>query len=69
VHELTEIIDGWLRELSGEERRLFLRRYWDGEPLEALAKERNVPPGTLAQQMYRLRARLRAKLELEGIAL
>ena len=56
-------------ELSAEERTLFLRRYWNGEPLSQLAKERNVPPGALAQRMHRLRLRLKAKLELEGITL
>ncbi len=69
LHELGRIIDDWLRSLSTEERELFLRRYWNGESLALLAKERKVPPGTLAQQMYRLRARLKAKLQLEGISL
>lgn len=69
LNELSRIIDAWLRGLSAEERTLFLRRYWNGEPLEQLAKEQKVPPGTLAQRMYRLRVRLRAKLELEGIEL
>ena len=69
LNELSRIIDEWIRGLSTEEQILFLRRYWNGEPLALLAKERKVPPGTLAQQMYRLRVRLKAKLELEGISL
>ena len=69
LNELSEIVDGWLRELSTEERTLFLRRYWNGEPLALLAKERGVSPGAMAQRMHRLRLRLKAKLELEGIAL
>ena len=66
--ELSAVVDAWLRTLSDEDQALFLRRYWNGEPLALLAKERRIPPGTLAQRMYRLRQRLRVKLEQEGIA-
>ena len=67
--ELSRIIDDWLLRLPAEDRTLFLRRYWNGEALNALAAEHNVAPGTLAQRMHRLRLSLKARLEEEGIAL
>ena len=69
LNELSTLIDGWLRTLSEEDRTLFLRRYWNGEQLAALAAERNIAPGSLAQRMHRLRAGLKTKLEQEGIVL
>ena len=65
----SAVIDGWLRGLSNEDRTLFLRRYWNGEPLAAIARERGVTPGSLAQRALRLRLSLRARLEEEGISL
>lgn len=67
--ELTEIIDRWLRSLDGEDRILFVRRYWNGIALKELAKEQSVSPGQLAQRMYRLRLSLKAALEREGVHL
>ena len=31
--ELTQVLNGWLASLSQSDRVLFLRRYWNGEPL------------------------------------
>lgn len=64
--ELSAAIDGWLRTLPKEERVLFLRRYWYGVELQALAAERGVSPNRLAQKMLRLRRRLKQTLEKEG---
>lgn len=67
--ELGRHIDAWLRSLPREDRILFVRRYWYGVPLNALAKEHRSTPGRLAQRMYRLRRALKAELEKEGIVL
>ena len=67
--ELSAAIDGWLRTLSQENRTLFLRRYWYGVELQALAVERDVSPNRLAQKMYRLRQSLKNALEKEGFSL
>ena len=67
--ELGERISIWLRSLPQEDRILFVRRYWYGVPLNALAKEQHSPPARLAQRMYRLRGALKAELEREGIVL
>ncbi len=67
--ELGRLLERWLAGLGGEERRLFLRRYWNGEALNALASEEGLNPAALAQRMRRLRLRLKAYLEKEGVTL
>ena len=67
--ELAELVERWLSGLGREERRLFLRRYWNGEALNALAAEAGLSPALLAQRMRRLRLKLKAYLEKEGITL
>ena len=67
--ELSAAIDGWLRSLPQADRVLFLRRYWYGVELQALAAERGVSPNRLAQKMFRLRQSLKNALEKEGFTL
>ncbi len=67
--ELTEFLNGWLRALPREDRVLFLRRYWNGEPLHELSKRAGTSPNALAKRMYRLRKCLKAALEKEGYSL
>lgn len=67
--ELAEFLNAWLLSLSREDRVLFVRRYWNGEALRDLAKERKLDPARLAQRMYRLRGSLKRALEKEGFAL
>lgn len=64
--ELTEIINRWLTFLSKEDRILFLRRYWNGEAVNMLAKEWGMSQGSLAKRMYRLRQALKLVLMQEG---
>jgi RNA polymerase sigma-70 factor (ECF subfamily) len=65
--ELSNVIVNWLRSLEKEERVLFTRRYWFGEPLESLAQENHTSANKLAGRMFRLRQKLRETLEKEGI--
>ncbi len=67
--ELGELVERWLGGLGREERRLFLRRYWNGEALKTLAAEEGMNPTLLAQRMRRLRLKLKGFLEKEGIVL
>ena len=67
--ELGRVISAWLAALPEDDAALFVRRYWNGEALNALAKERGVAAAKLTQKMYRLRLDLKATLEQEGIAL
>ena len=67
--ELGVLVERWLSGLKKEERRLFLRRYWNGEALNDLASEAGLSPALLAQRMRRLRLRLKDYLKKEGVTL
>ena len=67
--ELTQAINTWLASLPKEDRVLFVRRYWNGEAVAALARENGVSPANMAKRMYRLRQNLKSKLEKEGYSL
>ena len=67
--ELGRVISAWLAALPEDDAALFVRRYWNGDALNALAKVQGVTSAKLAQKMYRLRLSLKTTLEQEGIAL
>ena len=67
--QLARFISAWLDGLEGEERRLVIRRYWEGDPVKELAAERGEGTNALAQRLLRLRRGLRAFLESEGVEL
>lgn len=67
--ELSHYISGWLDTLPSADRALFIRRYWYGEGLDRLAAESGMPPGRLAQKMFRLRNNLKLTLEREGVTI
>ncbi len=64
---LTQSIQKWLATLSAQERAVFIRRYWHGTSINALAAQLGLPAGRLTQQLFRLRQKLRTHLEQEGI--
>lgn len=66
-HALSALISGWLDTLSAEDRALFVRRYWYGDAVQALARECGCTPNQMAQRMLRLRKSLKAVLEQEGV--
>ena len=67
--ELTKVIDEWLLSLSQTDRILFVRRYWNGEALNKLAKESGMSPNRLAKKMYNIRNNLKLTLEQEGYSI
>ena len=67
--QLALFISAWLDSLADEDRRLFIRRYWYGDPVKELAAERGVTANVLSQRLLRLRRALRAFLESEGVEL
>ena len=69
AHELSGLIDQWLGRQGEEERTLFLRRYWNGESVKALAREAGLSPNAATKRLGRLRESLRKFLEEEGIVL
>ena len=54
--------------LDREDRALFIRRYWNGDPVKDLAGELGVRPNALTKRLLRLREGLRVHLEREGVA-
>lgn len=68
LRALTDAISAWLSALTADERALFIRRYYFGDDLGTLSKLCGKTDRQLAQQMFRLRKRLKAALEKEGIA-
>ena len=67
--ELISIIEDFLRGLSQENRVIFLRRYWYGESLEAIAAGLGCSGGKVKSSLFRTRGKLKAYLEEEGVAL
>ena len=66
---LAELLAAWVQSLEPEERQLFVRRYWHAVPVKQLAREAGVAQNTVAQRLLRLRRRLKARLEQEGVEL
>lgn len=68
ARELSELIGRWLLSRSGEDRAIFIRRYWNGESVKDLAGEAGMAPNAMTKRLLRLRESLRSFLEGEGIA-
>lgn len=66
--ELVQMIEQWLEAEKDENRRLFMLRYWYGEPLGELAKRFSLSERKTADRLYRIRLRLREYLEKEGVS-
>ena len=67
--ELTAIINRWLYSLEKEERRLFIKRYWYGEEIKNLAKEKGTAPSKISKKLFSLRQKLKNELSKEGYTL
>ena len=67
--ELADALIRWLDGLSGEDRALFLRRYWYGDEVKSLARALGVSPDRMARRMQGLRRSLKDALEKEDIFL
>ena len=64
---LGKAINDFLSTLDQTNRRIFLRRYWFGDSVKALAKAEGTTPNALSLRLARLRDGLRAHLEKEDI--
>ena len=69
ARETAAAIDRWLDTLSREDRTAFVRRYWYGERVDALAGRYGCTPRQMAGRLFRLRGGLRRALEREGVSL
>ena len=66
---LGQTIDAFLDTLSKEDRVLFVRRYWFGDPVSALAAQRMTTQNNISVRLYRIREKLKDYLQKEGIFL
>ena len=64
---LTDTLNRFLGSISKEQRIIFLRRYWYNASVAEIASERGITEGKIKTILHRLRAKLRAVLEKEGI--
>lgn len=66
---LRDALESFLTALPAEDRAIMLRRYYDGEPIESIARETGLRAGTVRVRLHRLRERLREHLESNGISI
>ena len=63
AREMSRLIDSWLRAQKVDERVLFVRRYYFGESVKALAAAYGCGEARMAQTMLRLRRSLAKAIE------
>ena len=68
-NRLSALISDWLEALPADDCALFVRRYWYGDTVQALAQAAGRSPNTVTKQLSRLRRKLRTALEREGVEL
>lgn len=66
--ELTAAINRFLAALPREDRLLFVRRYWYGDPVSDLAAQTNSSANRISVRLFRLREKLRNTLKKEGFS-
>ena len=65
--ELTGYLNRFLKNLSKEDRYLFMRRYWYGDKISDIAENLNVTPHKASVRLFRLRQKLLILLKKEGM--
>ena len=65
--ELTGYLNQFLKNLSKEDRYLFMRRYWYGDKISDIAENLNVTPHKASVRLFRLRQKLQELLKKEGM--
>ena len=67
--ELSRLISSWLATLSGDDRALFVLRYWHGSAVQDLAETCGCTPNAVSLRIRRLRKNLKHYLEAKGVSL
>lgn len=67
--ELSRLISSWLATLSGDDRALFVLRYWHGTAVQNLAEKCGCTPNAISLRIRRLRQGLKHYLEAKGVAI
>lgn len=66
---IKDAMERFLRELSPEQREMFIKRYWYVMSIEEIARDLSKNQGSVKMSLMRTRERLREFLEKEGIAI
>jgi len=66
--ETAAVISRFVRALPDTDRRLFVRRYWHLDSIQALTRRFGMSEGQVKSRLHRIRQRLKTQLEKEGIA-
>lgn len=66
AQETARIIREFLDAIAVTDRRVFLRRYWYMEPIAVIARDFSFSEAKTVSILYRLRKKLRDRLEREG---
>lgn len=64
--ELAEAISRFLRTQDQKYRKVFVRRYWYGDPISVIAEYYGMNDKTVATYLFRTRKKLKAFLQKEG---
>lgn len=67
ARELSRLVNDFLAGISDTERGVFLCRYWYMDPIDSIAGQFGFSRSKVTSMLYRLRNRLREKLEREGL--
>lgn len=66
ARELTALLDRFLDALDPTSRIVFVRRYWYGEPVEAIGRSLGLSRNAVSVRLHRTRNKLRDYLSKEG---
>ena len=66
---LRDTLTSFLDHLTDDDRTIMIRRYYNGDPIESIAKDMRLRSGTVRVRLHRLRERLRKHLQANGISL
>ena len=64
---LSSLLNDFLASLSARDRLIFLRRYWYFDSISQIACGLKLPENTVKTILYKLRHRLKQRLEQEGV--
>lgn len=65
---LVSLLEEFLKAQKETNRNIFVRRYWYCESVSQIAKDFSLKESTVTSMLYRMRQKLKEKLEKEGIA-
>ncbi len=66
--ELSQALNGFLRTLPEERRRIFVSRYWGLTPVKTIAQMYGITEAKVKTVLFRTRQQLKSYLEQEGIS-